>query len=353
MLRLNNFKIYQPDNKLKFLKLLDKHQGKSKIIAGGTDLLPNLKHELLEPKVLISLNILDDLKKINNNKTYISIGPSCTLNQVAEDKSILHNFRSLSLAAESVASPQIRNSATIGGNIALDTRCLYYNQSYFWREALGFCLKKDGDTCHVTGTGKRCVAASSNDTATVLLALNAELKIEAFDNLDNKINEKFLKLENFYANNGAKNNILEPNELITEIIVPTNPNSTSGFSKLRRRAAIDFPMLSICINFDFKVENRNQIIKNAKLVINALVAKPKVLNLKFLENKNLNKTNKLELFESIGEFAAKKCHPMTSIADSTEWRKNMVNIYTQKACLNALENQPKEIKCLEEKVETV
>ena len=164
-----------------------------------------------------------------------------TLAELAADRAIHALHPSLARAAGLVASPQIRNMGTLGGNLCLDTRCTYYNQTYFWREALGFCLKKDGTVCHVVPQGRRCVAAHASDVAPVLLTLGAEVEIASAER-----GRRRVPVDGFFVGDGVHNNILTPDELVTLTVIPAAARGgRSGYQKLRPRGAIDFPMLSV------------------------------------------------------------------------------------------------------------
>ena len=313
MLRMNPFSVCSPNSLDETLDLLDKHGGDAKIHAGGTDILPNIKHELLTPKFLINIKNLKELKGVRVEDDTIIIGASSTLSELLNNKTLLTELPALCDAIRQIASPQIRNTGTIGGNICLDTRCLYYNQSHFWRESLGFCLKKDGDTCHVTKVGRKCVAAASNDSATVLLTRDTYLTINSLSG------EKTIPLSKFYTANGIKNNVLQDDSLISDIRIKIDKSRRikNGFSKLRFRKSIDFPLISLAVSFNV---NDDDVMENCKLVINALAAKPKELNV----SKFTGQKMKSSLVEEISIYASEKCMPLANISGDASWRKSMI-----------------------------
>lgn len=317
MLRLQPFELLFPKDLNEAVSMAAKYGNDARICAGGTDLIPNMKHELHEPKAVIHLSRARGLNGVTETETHIAIGAMTRLSEVASHPAIAQHFPSLASAAEHIASPQIRNMGTIGGNICLDTRCLFYNQTYFWREAIGFCLKKCGDTCHVTQTGKRCVAAASNDTATSLLCLDAVVEIVG------PHGSREVALDSFYIANGEKNTNLQPSEILTRVKIPKAKRARQGFAKLRNREAIDFPMLSIAFRYDLSDSGE---IQTAKLAVNALAAKPKVMNLDFM----VGRTPSLELAEQVGEFAKARCMPLINICDDPSWRKDMVAVYVKR-----------------------
>jgi 4-hydroxybenzoyl-CoA reductase subunit beta len=317
MLPLRPFKLIEPATLTELGRCLKDANQKTKIMAGGTDLLPNLKHGLYDIDRIISLRGLLELQKITRKGETLSIGAGVKLNELIEDPMILNLAPALSIAASHIASPQIRNMATVGGNICLDTRCLYFNQSEVWRSALGYCLKKDGTACHVVKSGKRCVAASSNDLATMLLAFNARLNIWSNEG------EKVIELDNFYSANGLKNNKLEPHEILTSVELELKPNAYAAFAKLRHRESIDFSLLSIGLVFFLE----GIIVTDIRLAVNAMVAKPKVFNFSEL----IGRVYDQHLIEEIADQASNKCHPQTNICDDPEWRKAMIKCYVKRA----------------------
>ena len=165
MLRLPTFQVATPTSVDAVVALLSEHGDDAMLIAGGTDLVPNMKHELFTPKLVISLGSVPELAGIEEDDTGLRIGAMTTLETVASDERVQRLAPALAQAAGLVAGPQLRTMGTLGGNVMLDTRCQWYNQTYFWRSALGFCMKKDGTVCHVVEGGRKCVAAASNDTA--------------------------------------------------------------------------------------------------------------------------------------------------------------------------------------------
>lgn len=316
MLRLNPFNLHLPNSLPDALQFLDENPA-AKICAGGTDLLPNLKHELFSPKDVIHLEKVGELVGIDvNPHAGIQTGAMTRLADIRDNPDIQKHFPALAKAAGMVAGPQLQEMGTIGGNIALDTRCLYYNQSSFWRESLGYCLKKDGDACHVTGTGKRCVAAASNDTATALIALDAKVTIQSMND------ERTIPLLDFYNNDGAKNNTLAPNEMITTIHIPFEPEgcqSYSAFEKVRYRNSIDFPLVSVACKISFSPAGEENI-HSLRICINALAAKPKLFQPKEAIGYTLAELDIPALARAI----AQKCHPLKNICGDLAWRKEMI-----------------------------
>jgi 4-hydroxybenzoyl-CoA reductase subunit beta len=317
---MDPFRVEYPASVAEAVDLLGRSQGRAKLCAGGTDLIPNLKHRLYEPEVVIHLGKIHALRGVIDAGDHLKIGALTTLDEIANHAAVREHAPSLARAAAEVAGPQLRKMGTIGGNLCLETRCLYYNQTYFWREALGFCLKKDGTVCHVVAGGQKCVAASSNDTATVLLAL------DAFIDVSSPAGDRTLSVDDLYVADGIKNTVLGDADLLSAVRVPKARDGVArreGFAKLRHRQAIDFPLLSVAIRIDLACE----VIDRAKLVVNALQAKPHVVKIDFARGRSPDEALAVE----IAEHAYKRCNPTTSIADDPAWRKEMVPVYVRRA----------------------
>ena len=215
---------------------------KTKIVAGGTDVLPNLKHRLYDVDTLVSLDNVAGLRAIEDNEKNIVIGAGFTLTEISESALVLKYFPSLAKAAGLVASPLLRNMGTLGGNINLDTRCRYVNQSHFWRTAISGCLKSGGDVCHVVPGGKSCVAAMSSDCVPVLLSLGARAELHGSEG------KRTVELKDFYKTDGIAHTDKAPDELMTKIILPKPvANTKMGYAKWTVRKSIDFPLVSLSL----------------------------------------------------------------------------------------------------------
>jgi 4-hydroxybenzoyl-CoA reductase beta subunit len=193
MMTLPPLEILHPDSVADAVTMLRDRPG-AKLLAGGTDIVPNLKYGMYETTALVALRGLSrELRYIREEDGELRLGALCTIDQVARDEKVLTRFPALAEAAAAIAGPQLRRMGTLGGNLCLDTRCVYINQSHFWRKALGYCLKKDGTVCHVVKGGQRCVAAASNDTAPILMALGASVRLAS------PRGERTLSLEDLYV----------------------------------------------------------------------------------------------------------------------------------------------------------
>ncbi len=328
MLRLHPYVYHRPKSLPEALDLLVEHSGDVLPIAGGTDLVPNMKHGLFTPGHLVALKGIDELHGIEERDGELFIGAAATLTEVASHPLVGEHFPALAEAAACIAHPMIRNQGTIGGNICLDTRCTYYNQTYFWRKALGFCLKKDGDICHVVKGGTKCVAAHSADTPPMLIALGAAVDIASADGT------RSMPLADFFVGDGIWNRRLEPHELVTAVRIPLpeKPLRTL-YTKVRERKSVDFPILSIALATALR---DTDVVESIDLVISALGAKPRVIG--GLDKIAVGKRLTSEIIEAIAEQAQRQCHPLDNIIVEIEWRRAMVPVYVRRALHELLEN---------------
>lgn len=212
----------------------------SRFVAGGTDLLVNIRRGVQQPDLLIDLREIDELSGIAVTEGGITIGAGVTIAALAAHEVIAARYRALAQAAVSIAGPGHRNTGTVGGNLCLDTRCIYYNQSEWWRSANAYCLKRGGDTCHVAPQGQRCHAAYCGDLAPALIALGAEIDIAS------PRGTRRILLIQLYIEDGKAHLAVADGELITAVHLPANP-PPSAYAKMRTRAAIDFPLAGVAV----------------------------------------------------------------------------------------------------------
>ncbi len=245
MLRLRNFQILFPETLEQAVDFFNKYEN-SIIIAGGTDLLPKLKRRQFEPNYLISLSKIENLSYIKTENSEIKIGPTTTLREIENNL----NLKGLQEAIRLIATPVIRNTATIGGNLFQDTRCRFYDKSYFWRKSIGFCLKKEGTYCQVAPSGNRCYAVFCSDLAPVLIALESKVRIIDFEK-----NEKEILLKDLYQDDGK--NHLKIKGILKEIIIPLNGIKVK-YKKLRIRETLDFPETGVAVGVK-KINNKLKI----------------------------------------------------------------------------------------------
>jgi 4-hydroxybenzoyl-CoA reductase subunit beta len=331
MLTLPRFAFIKPRSLDEALVHLGEHAGESLIVAGGTDAVPNLKHRLHEPGYVVHIGGLGELHHIRHEADGLRLGALVTLSELAGEPRIRREFPSLAKAAGLVAGPQLRNMGTLGGNLCLDTRCTYYNQTFFWREALGFCLKKSGTLCHVVPAGKRCVAAHSSDVAPVLIALEAEVEIATPAKTPGVPGtRRRISVDEFFVADGIHNNVLVPGEIVTGVFIPARSRGlAAGYQKLRPRAAIDFPMLSVA----FAARLAGGRAESARLVVSAIAARPRVIT--GVEAIVGGRPLDDGAADALAETAHRQCHPLINVAYDADYGREMVPVYVRRAVREA------------------
>jgi 4-hydroxybenzoyl-CoA reductase subunit beta len=324
MLRLPRFELRQPRSLDEAVQALAQSPG-AMLLAGGTDLLPNMKHELFTPPVVVSLGRVEELRGVRREADgTLAIGAMTTLVDVAESALVRAHAPALAQAASLVAGPQLRRRGTLGGNVLLDTRCQYYNQTYFWRQALGFCLKKDGTACHVVAGGARCVAAASADTAPALMTLSARL------DLVGPQGRRQVALDDFFVADGIRNHRLGAGEILAAVRVPPRGRGHRGaYGKLRERGSIDFPLLGVAVRLDLDDEAR---VADADVVVTALAARPRrVTGVAALLR---GQRAEGEAFEAqaraVAQTAARQCRALPNVPGDEHWRSEMVPVYVRR-----------------------
>ena len=325
---LPSFRLLRPQALAEATAMLATHGDQVKVIAGGTDLLPSMKQKLFTLPYVLDLRGVGELRGIEaTDDGGLSIGALTTLAAVERSQVIRRDYPVLFVAAKTVASPVLRNMGTVGGNVCLDTRCLWYNQSLLWRKSCGFCLKKDGDLCHVAPGGSKCWAAFSGDTPPALLCLGAEVEIAGVEGL------RRVPLAEFYVNDGIARLRLAPNEIVTRVILPASSRGWRGsYQKLRVRGSIDYPLAGVAV----ALKMRHDVVVDARMAITAVNPAPHVVKdaAPFLIGKKVDEL----LAESVGEMAARTAKPLTTSALTPEYRREMVKVFAKRALLEAAAN---------------
>ena len=321
MLRLPEFNYHQPRSLKQAIKALADLGTDAMPVAGGTDVYPKMKRGQFAPRHLVSLRALRELKGIRQTKDGLWIGAGESLTAVSNHRLITKHLPALAHAAESVSTPQLRNMGTIGGNVLVDTRCNYYDQTFFWRQAVGFCLKKDGDVCLVAPGSAKCLAIASSDTAPVLMSLEAEAVLVSPNG------ERRVKLEGLYRDDGIDYAAKAKDEVLKGLLIPAeNLARRNAYFKLRRRGSFDFPVLGVAATM---TTNERGECRQASVVLTAVAPAPKVV----IEAQALLQGKKItqELIDAVAEAGAKAAHPLDN-ADLDYWyRKRMAKVYTQRA----------------------
>ena len=308
MLRLPWFDYRAPRTVAEAAKILAGEGPAAMLVAGGTDLLPNMKRRHQTPKVLVSLRGISSLKNFSNGSG-ANFGSGLSLTEV------VHNVKTptaLRQAAAQIATPHLRNMGTLGGNLCLDTRCTYYNQNYEWRQAIDFCLKKDGETCWVATASKRCVAVSSTDTAPALIALNASVILEGVSGT------REIPVENLYKNDGIDYLSRKHDEILTAVKIPQGWKST--YWKLRRRGSFDFPILGVAVALRFSSDSS---IQDARVALGAVASRPFLVEKasEYLKGRKLTD----ETIAEASAMIASRAKPMDNTDMDLYWRKEVAD----------------------------
>ena len=321
---LPQFKLLLPRTLEEALGLLTKHSDKVRVLAGGTDLIPSLQQKLFDPEYVLDLRHVANLRGIPETESGVTIGALTTLTTIEQSPVLRRRYPVLTEAAATVASPLLRNMGTIGGNICLDTRCLWYNQSLTWRKGCGFCIKKDGDLCHVAPGGTKCWAAFSGDTPPALLCLDAEVEIASASSM------RRLPLRDFYTGEGDAYRKLKSDEILTHVFLPASSADYRGvYRKLRIRGSIDYPLAGVAV----AMKRSNGYIADARVAITAVNPAPMLVKgaRELLSDKVLDES----LAAAAGDLAAKMARPLTTSALTPEYRREMIRVFTTRAVLAA------------------
>jgi 4-hydroxybenzoyl-CoA reductase subunit beta len=312
MMRLPLFEFRTPRTLEEAARILDGQGPDTRPLAGGTDLLPNMKRRQQVPKTLMSLRHIEGLTQVQLSNSGSRLGACLTLADIAEDPRFRNGMTALAQAAALVATPHIRNMATLGGNLCLDTRCNYYDQNYEWRKAINFCLKKDGITCWVAPGSPKCVAVSSTDTAPALIALGARVRLVS------RSGEREIALADLYNNDGINYSKRRPDEILAEVLLDSLRGWRSTYWKLRRRGSFDFPVLSVAAAARFSTR---RVVEEARIVVGSAASRPLVASeaSKFLLGRSLN----AETVAEAAALAARIAKPLDNTDFDMTWRKRV------------------------------
>jgi 4-hydroxybenzoyl-CoA reductase subunit beta len=290
-------------------------------VAGGTDLFPKLKRRQFEIDTLIGLDFLS--REVQNGSTDCVVGAGVTLAAASSDEHLNDNFAGYAEAAGLVSSPPLRNAGTVGGNLCVDTRCNYYDMTYEWRKAAGFCIKKDGDICLVAPSSPRCWAVSSSDTAPMAMALDAVVMLTGPDG------DRELPVSALYRDDGIDYMAKQPSEVVTAVRLSSRRQTKTAYVKLRRRGSIDFPIagaaVALQLDGDTVVACRIALSGVASHPLEATAAEA------FLKNQQIN----AETIRETADIAAKPAKPLDNADLSHFWRKRMVRVVVEQALQKA------------------
>jgi 4-hydroxybenzoyl-CoA reductase subunit beta len=292
------------------------HGEKAMFVAGGTDLFPNLKRRQFEPEVLVQVPRLPGVRRDDG---HFALGATVTLAEAAADPALRAALPGYAQAAGLVSSPPLRNAGTVGGNLCVDTRCNYYNQTFEWRKSIGFCMKKDGEICLVAPSSPRCWAVSSSDTAPVALVLGANVELAGPDG------NRVIPVAALYRDDGIEYLAKQPHEVLTAINLPVEAGVRTAYVKLRRRGSIDFPIAGAAVALKLD----GDLVVSCRIALSAVASHPLEVPAagEFLAGKRLDQ----ESITAAADLAAKPAKPLDNTDLTHFWRKKMVRVVVEQA----------------------
>ena len=293
----------------------------AQMVAGGTDLYPSMKQGLFAPRVLVDIKALRGLDELRFDPDGgIVIGALDRISGLAASRALAEHFPVLAEAARGIASPLLRNMGTVGGNLCLDTRCLYYNQSEFWREALGGCLKKQGELCHVAPGGRFCWAVYSGDLAPALMVLSAHVTLAG------PRGERTIPLDEFYINDGIVRLAKGHEEIVTRVTVPAASSGWRGtYKKHRIRRSIDYPLAGVAAAM--RVDGSGRCLE-ARLAVTAANPAPRLVA---AAEALRGRTFDAQLVEEIAHEAIRTAKPLHTSASTPEYRRQIIRVFVRRA----------------------
>lgn len=322
MLRLPSFRYEPAFSVSEAVALLDEHGDDGLPVSGGTDLYPNMKQGLTTARVLIGLRTAAELRFINYDRARgLEIGALTTLSAIAASPHVIAHYPALARAAALVGTPEIRSMGTIGGNLSLDTRCNYYNQSSGWRKAVGCCLKREGDVCRVAEHSARCLAVNSSDTAPVLQAFDAAITLAG------PSGQRTVPLAQYYCDDGRNPTLRRSSEIVTRVTLrPPRPYTRSSYHKLRFRGSFDFPVLGVAVVAQLDPDG---ICRDARMVLGAVAPRP--LDVRDAAQRLIGTRLDRGAIAEAAELAFKAGKPMDNTSGSLLYRKRMLRVFSQRA----------------------
>lgn len=321
MLRLPVFTFLTPRTVDEAIRMMAGEGGDASFVAGGTDLFPNMKRRQQTPRTVISVLGLSGLRAVRGNATEgLTIGAGVLLSDLCADPLVEATFPIITRTARLISTPLLRNMSTIGGNLLIDTRCDYYDQTYEWRKSIRFCLKKDGETCWVAPGGRSCWAVQSSDLAPVMVALEARLRLAG------PRGDRWLAAADLYAPDGIQFLRKAPGELLIEIFLPPARNLRATYHKLRRRGAFDFPVLGVAAAVALSADGT---VARGRLVLGGVAPAP--LLVPDAEAALAGRRLDADRIAEAAEASYRVARPLDNTDFMMGWRKQMVRPFTVRA----------------------
>jgi 4-hydroxybenzoyl-CoA reductase subunit beta len=325
MLRLSRFQYLSPASLEEAVSLLAEHGQDAALMSGGTDLLVNIKHRLLTPDYVIGIRHLPELSRIERDEMgWLTLGSAVTLRRLEQEPVVAREYPALAYAAHLISTPQVRAVGTLGGNVCLDTRCNYYNQSQEWRRAIGFCMKKDSPICRVAPGGDRCWAVASADTVPVLIALRTEATLLGPAGI------RRVPLEHLYVDDGLVPMTLKFGEIVAAVHIPPAQGWECVYQKFRVRHSFDFPLVGVATAVK---RAANGTVDDSRVVLTAVASYPeRATNAEMiLAGKALEE----DTISAAGQAVFRIAKPMDNTAGTIFHRKRMARALFER-CLREI-----------------
>ena len=329
MLRLPRFRMIEPTTWTEAAGLLREHGAAESdaargtpsvpvmLVAGGTDLFPNMKRRQFAPQVLVSLGRVKGAREISNGSG-LRIAAGATLTEIAAHPTVRAKYAALAQAAGAVSTPQLRNMGTIGGNLCLDTRCNWYDQSLFWRTAEGYCMKTHPSVvCRVATSSPRCLAVASADTIPALIALGATVSVE------NAGGRREIDLAALYREDGIRYLAIGRDDVVVGVTLPDAKGWRSTYLKLRDRNSFDFPIVGVAA----AVRLDGGTVVEARIAITAVASRPVAVDAKALVGTKLDD----EAIAAAADAVHKAARPMDNTSGTISQRKRAARVFTERA----------------------
>jgi 4-hydroxybenzoyl-CoA reductase subunit beta len=306
------FDYHRPTDVDEAIRMARGFAGDFDYVAGGSDLLQNYKNRLNPRGHLISLTGIEEMQGADQGR----IGGLALLADIEREESLHPAVRT---AASLVASPLVRQQATVGGNLLVETRCFYFNQTEFWRRSMGYCMKAEGDVCLVVPQKERCYATYSGDLAPVFMVLDASYHLAGPDG------RREVKARKFYAGDGIERNVKQAEEVITHVTIPGDSRSLQAdYHKLRIRDTFDYPMMSVAASLRLD----GQKVEELHLVVNAVDTRP--LPFESYTTSLQGRTFDTGFIEEVSREVREQSRPVKNLVLSTAYRKKMIGVYVSR-----------------------
>ncbi len=327
-MHLPKFEYLTPETTEEASALLARHQGDAAVLAGGTDLVVRMRQRSATPGYVIALKSVKDMDYIRyDGADGLRIGALTPLHVLETSETVNRHYAVVAESVAQVASPQVRNVGTLGGNLCLDTRCWYYNKSLSWRQSRALCFKTGGSVCHVVKGGKRCYALFCADTAAALISSGAKIKIVG------QGGNHLIALEDFYSGTGAAPfNSLVAGQIISEIQIPVPLSKTgSTYLKYGLRKSVDFPLVGVAAQVRVSEDSKECV--DARLVLSAVASAP----IRAKKTEAILRGGKMtdQLLAAAAEASVKEIGPVVSRGTSADYKRKLIMLSVREAVIAA------------------